>query len=277
VDSTPTASWLTAHNFGTAGAGTFTARSTTLGGGCCQAAVAPEMTRTPSDASTADSVASGASDGYRVGVKNTFIDVSDDEDEYDASDLRARGARTCSARLSRAGSWQFEDDEDGFETEHGGIGFISSSSSDGSLGQSAVQTESFTTSFKVETHPVPAAPVMAPHQVRELQELRRARAMAPCLVAIPAPLAGVTTVGQLQVGVAPVISIGNCLQPYFATFGPQVQKSDMVCCHWKNKGWCRYQDSCKFQHPEHKRGVGHLVKAAPSVSGRSAAASRAKM
>jgi len=30
----------------------------------------------------------------------------------------------------------------------------------------------------------------------------------------------------------------------------------MVCCHWKNKGWCRYQDQCKFAHPEHKRGIG---------------------
>uniref|UniRef100_A0A7S1Q3G5 C3H1-type domain-containing protein n=1 Tax=Alexandrium catenella TaxID=2925 RepID=A0A7S1Q3G5_ALECA len=30
----------------------------------------------------------------------------------------------------------------------------------------------------------------------------------------------------------------------------------LVCCHWKNKGWCRYQDNCKFLHPLHKRGVG---------------------
>jgi hypothetical protein len=30
----------------------------------------------------------------------------------------------------------------------------------------------------------------------------------------------------------------------------------VVCCHWKNKGWCRYEDLCKFAHPEHKRGVG---------------------
>jgi hypothetical protein len=30
----------------------------------------------------------------------------------------------------------------------------------------------------------------------------------------------------------------------------------VVCCHWKNKGWCRYQDKCNFAHPEHKRGVG---------------------
>lgn len=29
-----------------------------------------------------------------------------------------------------------------------------------------------------------------------------------------------------------------------------------VCCHWKQKGWCAYKDTCKFLHPEHKRGVG---------------------
>lgn len=36
-----------------------------------------------------------------------------------------------------------------------------------------------------------------------------------------------------------------------------------VCCHWKNKGWCKYQQSCKFLHPEHKRGVGSLKMAVP--------------
>lgn len=30
----------------------------------------------------------------------------------------------------------------------------------------------------------------------------------------------------------------------------------VVCCHWKNKGWCRFATSCKFAHPQHKRGVG---------------------
>jgi hypothetical protein len=35
-----------------------------------------------------------------------------------------------------------------------------------------------------------------------------------------------------------------------------VERSAMVCCHWKNKGFCKYGNSCKFLHPEHKRGVG---------------------
>lgn len=35
-----------------------------------------------------------------------------------------------------------------------------------------------------------------------------------------------------------------------------VEKSTMVCRHWKSKGWCRLESNCKFLHPEHKRGVG---------------------
>jgi len=46
---------------------------------------------------------------------------------------------------------------------------------------------------------------------------------------------------------------------------PAGEKSSMVCCHWKNKGWCKYQDTCKFQHPDHKKGVG-LATAAPAVT-----------
>lgn len=43
---------------------------------------------------------------------------------------------------------------------------------------------------------------------------------------------------------------------------PGVEKGEVVCCHWKNKGWCKYlnQGGCKFAHPEHKRGVGQMDK-----------------
>jgi hypothetical protein len=33
------------------------------------------------------------------------------------------------------------------------------------------------------------------------------------------------------------------------------EKSQMVCRHWKSKGFCRYGSECKFLHPENKRGV----------------------
>jgi len=35
----------------------------------------------------------------------------------------------------------------------------------------------------------------------------------------------------------------------------EVEKSTMVCRHWKSKGWCRLGTQCKFLHPEHKRGI----------------------
>mmetsp|Transcript_40332 Transcript_40332/g.111074 ORF Transcript_40332/g.111074 Transcript_40332/m.111074 type:complete len:418 (-) Transcript_40332:136-1389(-) len=38
-----------------------------------------------------------------------------------------------------------------------------------------------------------------------------------------------------------------------------IDKTDAVCHHWKNKGWCRYHSACKFEHPEHKRGVGKKI------------------
>jgi len=36
--------------------------------------------------------------------------------------------------------------------------------------------------------------------------------------------------------------------------GTDAERSVMVCRHWKSKGWCRLEDSCRFSHPEHKRG-----------------------
>jgi len=35
-----------------------------------------------------------------------------------------------------------------------------------------------------------------------------------------------------------------------------LEKSVMVCRHWKSKGWCKLGDACKFLHLEHKRGTG---------------------
>merc|ERR1712050_63895 len=35
----------------------------------------------------------------------------------------------------------------------------------------------------------------------------------------------------------------------------ELEKIQMVCRHWKSKGWCRYESQCKFSHPENKRGV----------------------
>jgi hypothetical protein len=37
------------------------------------------------------------------------------------------------------------------------------------------------------------------------------------------------------------------------------EKSQMVCRHWKSKGWCRYESQCKFLHPANKCGVSAKV------------------
>lgn len=50
-------------------------------------------------------------------------------------------------------------------------------------------------------------------------------------------------------------------------------KSTPVCRHWKSKGWCRLSESCKFMHPEQKRGTGALPKKKSSRSRREASAS----
>jgi len=34
-----------------------------------------------------------------------------------------------------------------------------------------------------------------------------------------------------------------------------VERSIMVCRHWKSKGWCRLETKCKFLHPDHKCGI----------------------
>jgi len=44
-----------------------------------------------------------------------------------------------------------------------------------------------------------------------------------------------------------------------------VEKSIMVCRHWKSKGFCRLESKCKFLHPEHKCGID--AAAASGVAG----------
>jgi len=39
----------------------------------------------------------------------------------------------------------------------------------------------------------------------------------------------------------------------------------MVCRHWQNKGWCKYEDQCKFMHHESQRGVGTSCNAQSSL------------
>jgi len=45
-----------------------------------------------------------------------------------------------------------------------------------------------------------------------------------------------------------------------------VEKSTMVCRHWKSKGFCRLESKCKFLHTEHKCGID-LAASNASVTG----------
>jgi hypothetical protein len=47
------------------------------------------------------------------------------------------------------------------------------------------------------------------------------------------------------------------------------ERSNMVCRHWKSKGWCRLEANCKFLHPENKRGatLGRKAKSGGSSNG----------
>lgn len=33
------------------------------------------------------------------------------------------------------------------------------------------------------------------------------------------------------------------------------ERSTKVCCHWKKKGFCKYDEACRFLHPQEKRGI----------------------
>jgi len=39
----------------------------------------------------------------------------------------------------------------------------------------------------------------------------------------------------------------------------ELDKSNVVCRHWKSKGWCRLEDKCKFLHPENNCSEGNIV------------------
>lgn len=67
----------------------------------------------------------------------------------------------------------------------------------------------------------------------------------------PSPTAQVSTSGIMH---ATQDSAPN-FKTETSTLGHQ-STSKVVCFHWKNKGWCKYEDSCRFSHPAEKRGKG---------------------
>mmetsp|Transcript_70655 Transcript_70655/g.196541 ORF Transcript_70655/g.196541 Transcript_70655/m.196541 type:complete len:377 (-) Transcript_70655:152-1282(-) len=72
----------------------------------------------------------------------------------------------------------------------------------------------------------------------------------------PVPARGPATAQEFQTSAA---DGGN------ASLSNENNSRALVCCHWKNKGWCRLEGDCKFQHPEHKRGIGAAVAGADTT------------
>ncbi|CAK0823486.1 unnamed protein product [Prorocentrum cordatum] len=58
--------------------------------------------------------------------------------------------------------------------------------------------------------------------------------------------------------------------------GGRCDEAAPVCCHWRTKGWCRYQDLCKFAHPENKCGAGLSPLGASALAARRHPAGRPK-
>jgi hypothetical protein len=68
-----------------------------------------------------------------------------------------------------------------------------------------------------------------------------------CLLSTPSPRT--ESVDALDAN-SEFLSLGQDLEQ-----ASDSEKSNMVCRHWKTKGWCRMESSCKFLHLEHKRGI----------------------
>lgn len=66
---------------------------------------------------------------------------------------------------------------------------------------------------------------------------------------------------------APQLVLATAVEDTSSPDAANSEKSVMVCRHWKSKGFCRLEATCKFLHPEHKRGTmpaAPAAKAAPS-------------
>lgn len=206
-------------------------------------------------------------------MKNTFIELAEEEDagQFLASALHRNGARTCTARLA--------------EEADNAAPFFPPAAQLPSVCCDAVDDVSTTADDASTTAPsIPASPdtprlgsADAPRSKVMLQiPLEVESGFLPMVQEVCSATFDATT-GRLSLDlrvvlgpwpaatlpaavssmeVLPVPAARAAVRKRAPAHGPGAEKSQLVCCHWKNKGWCRYQDTCKFQHPEHKRGVG---------------------
>jgi hypothetical protein len=75
---------------------------------------------------------------------------------------------------------------------------------------------------------------------------------ATCAAAEPTPIHAWKGFGRIAE--ATMRNLNTCSEGCPETSFPNA--TGIVCRHWKNRGWCKYQGACKFAHPERKQGVG---------------------
>mmetsp|Transcript_7067 Transcript_7067/g.19281 ORF Transcript_7067/g.19281 Transcript_7067/m.19281 type:complete len:297 (-) Transcript_7067:171-1061(-) len=226
-------------------------------------------------------------------IKNTFIDVPPDEseDELVGSVTPRRGARTCIARLSYAGApladdgsragpgdGQGEPRYDGGDVglEGGAAGPRRGASGRG-VQQVLLQVPLEVSGLVPASAPAPRAAVRSAtismvdgRPVIELQVVVGQERATPSTHRWQPPPA------TALAGQAPAAPLAGRAAPPPAGPGGRCDEAAPVCCHWRTKGWCRYQDLCKFAHPENKCGAGLSPLGASALAARRHPAGRPK-
>mmetsp|Transcript_80652 Transcript_80652/g.218438 ORF Transcript_80652/g.218438 Transcript_80652/m.218438 type:complete len:355 (+) Transcript_80652:76-1140(+) len=236
---------------------------------------------------------SDAGDERSVTVKNTFLDVSSSEDLAESPRLAqtwsvgAWTAQVCSARPEPRGPRAEEAAPCLFESTPWGDSPLARAAArlpGEEAGAGAQQPAEVVLQVPLRVHPGhPLLAGLAPgglevevaHEGGQTVLRLRLGAGQPGQVALAAPptvvaARGAEAGGQASGGSGAAAPPRPPKRASATGTGAQRagEKSAMVCCHWKNKGWCKFQDTCKFQHPDHKRGVGLAAAAGAAVLAR---------
>jgi len=229
-------------------------------------------------------------DQRAIVVRNTFIEEREENQPEDG--FHQLGARTCTARLSDLSSNGLMDDAMSACSTDLSVESTPSilhSEMSGLTAESFVSTPTGSEcdffSERTETSKNSKVSASICHSGRQLvlqipMETHCSEVTSPDVNVIFSnmtvdPLSGSTVVdlrlvvgGQLEATPGVPSPTTVCLSQLLqaspispsTVASPAGEKSDKVCCHWKNKGWCKYAGTCKFQHPAHKQGVGKAQK-----------------
>lgn len=234
---------------------------------------------TPSSPTSSTRASLSGMGDLRITVKNTFIDVEEvGEQANQEDDLYQRGARSCAARFSTCATPKFIPCQSFWnDTPVAGDAIPSPpiapppfAEPEGGSDEGEEATPPGV-EHKAGTRGNPKVQVQLQVPLEVNPEVAKLLSEVPNFLRVQ--LAG-TSIDHNTGGVVldvrmvlaanrgmPAAQAGAATAPGIET--PQSGSSQgspgrrrLVCCHWKNKGWCRYQDNCKFLHPPHKRGIG---------------------